>query len=671
MLFANRLNLCACAVLLLLTAVVRADEPPVQHFWRPTETGYAFDSEDFSARSEAGRGWVSLQVDGAEFLHTSDETGGILWREVDGWVTHYPSGSNMSHDSQLGRRGAVADGTYLTRIVTGWTLPYFTLYAGFNGEGTREVALLLSDEVKLVRLGSPERTVSWMRQVLTRDSKEGRSYHNKSGALVVHESGKALAVHGPVTSAVLKGPDGEPRLALLFECKGFAANEFTLRAVSVPHPEAFVMAPRMAVEAEKTGKEGKGKAGAKIGWPVYCPGQQVEMGWHFGWRGPEPFQGYIEIDIRHSLGGVHFKKRMPVTVAPSETVTELMPVELSRPGASDVWGKLLDQDHRLIAVDRYRMLYDYENYEPKIVSPPDLKEFWDRTLAELAKIPLEPEIKRVFPNTPDWELYEVTFNTWQNQRVWALLRVPANVEKPLPAIVTAHPGAKGWGVNKGPDGVYGSKIKAAPGFVTIQPLIRGHAPDAEDIPFNHPWWGPLESRDAYVARSWYCTMKRAVDYLATRPDLVDMDRVVAKGGSQGGALALVTAALDDRVALCLSDSPSNLQMHELILNYSGFGPSIGNVPEGQTVEDLIDTLSYYDAVNMCPWIEVPTVIGLNVGDLTVHSMGGLAAYKNLTGLPGEEKWFFPGPTHFHANSPKGGAKMKALLQEVQETELTR
>jgi cephalosporin-C deacetylase-like acetyl esterase len=166
-------------------------------------------------------------------------------------------------------------------------------------------------------------------------------------------------------------------------------------------------------------------------------------------------------------------------------------------------------------------------------------------------------------------------------------------------------------------------------------------------------------------------MKRAVDYLATRPDLVDMDRVVAKGGSQGGALALVTAALDDRVALCLSDSPSNLQMHELILNYSGFGPSIGNVPEGQTVEDLITTLSYYDAVNMCPWIEAPTVIGLSVGDLTVHSMGGLAAYKNLTSLPPEEKWFFPGPTHFHANSPEGGAKMKALLQEVREGKLTR
>jgi hypothetical protein len=81
-----------------------------------------------------------------------------------------------------------------------------------------------------------------------------------------------------------------------------------------------------------------------------------------------------------------------------------------------------------------------------------------------------------------------------------MLFVPKQAARPLPAIVTAHPGTTGFGTNKGPDGLYGSKTGRDERFVTIQRLIRGHRPDAPDIPFNHSWWGPLDDRGTSVGR---------------------------------------------------------------------------------------------------------------------------------------------------------------------------
>jgi cephalosporin-C deacetylase-like acetyl esterase len=135
-----------------------------------------------------------------------------------------------------------------------------------------------------------------------------------------------------------------------------------------------------------------------------------------------------------------------------------------------------------------------------------------------------------------------------------------------------------------------------------------------------------------------------------------MKRIIASGGSQGGALALVTAALDARVAVCLSDCPANCQPQEILERYPSFGPTRGQVPPGQTLQELERMLSYYNPVNFCPWIRCPTYVGSNIGDLTVHSMGPLAAYHNLTGLKPEDRAFYPGFTAMHGSGPGLGEK---------------
>ena len=99
-------------------------------------------------------------------------------------------------------------------------------------------------------------------------------------------------------------------------------------------------------------------------------------------------------------------------------------------------------------------------------------------------------------------------------------------------------------------------------------------------------------------------------------------------------------------------------------NYGSFGPSLGIVPPGMAPAAVETILSYYNPANFAPWIQCPTYVGSNIGDLTVHSMGPLAAYHNLTRLPPDQKAFHPGFTHAHGSGPGLWAKQQAIFETL-------
>ena len=678
-----------CTTLLLVCGLARtASCEAAKNLFRDTGKGLEFVSDGWAVRSDGARGFVSLTVGDSEFLHSDESRGAFAFQKGGKWFTAFPDRGNLSHDDQVGRVGYAADGLNLVRISPDWHRPEFELYLGANEKEDQRVFLFLGPDVAFVRAGGfVDTSRSWVRTIVT-----ARDLHMRPArvreALVVHRSGCALVVKSTRSTkgtkgedlspaefevGAMKGPSGQERLAIAFPCKGFVANSYQFIVETTPRQENFVYCPRFDVTSSDDPADGKPFQGATngVGNPIYGRDTKLDFGLTFDWLGEKPFNGYAELEVVHSLGQPHFSQKVPIAnAAPPKGEKSGIRVQFQPkfhlPGVSEVWGRLVDGDGRLVWVNRYRMAHDWEGYKPAIRVEPDFRQFWDATLAALRAVPLEAETERVkrYEDHPKFEIYDVTFNGWNKQRIHAMLFVPRNARRPLPAIVTAHPGTTGFGVAKRLDGTYGSELRQDPRFVTLVPLIRGHAPDARDIPFNHPWWGPLDARDTYAARSWYCAMVRAMDYLATRPELVDMNRVVASGGSQGGALALVTAALDSRVAVCLSDCPACCQPQEIMGNYPSFGPSRGQVPPGQMLQDLERMLSYYNPVNFCPWIKCPTYVGSNIGDLTVHSMGPLAAYHNLTGLGAEQKAFYPGFTHAHGSGPGLGVKSREWLGKL-------
>lgn len=655
------------AVILVLQA---EETPPVQYAFMSNPPAMCYTSPELRLCAEAPLGFVSLQLRGAEFLAHGSTWCGFAFRHGARLVTRFPDLVSISHESTLGRAGTTTDGCYQVRLTPHRQRPEVEIYAGFNEAADHDLLIFLGDEVVLVREATGEDRPNSRHYATPTQG----GFTTQHGIVVVHRGGAALSLAAPCTVARVADPDGQPRLVLSFPCKGLTGNVVRLNLEPVPNAENFLLRPQFAVTSSDDGHfrdEGPSYT-AGVGYPVYGPETKVDFGIQFQWLGEQPFTGYAELDIVHALGQRHCYERVPLdrpaSNADNRYRAQFHP-RFTLPGVSEVWGRLLAADGRALWVGRFRMLYDWPAYRPRTTAPPDLRAFWDDTLAQLRAIPLEATTERVtaFADHPSFEISTVTFAGWGGQRLHAMLFVPKDAPRPLPALVTAHPNITGFDIAKRADGTYGAELKHDPRFITIVPLIRGHAPDAPHIPFNHPWWGPLDSRDKYAARRWYCAMVRAVDYLATRPELVDMKRIVARGGSQGGGLALVTAALDRRVALCLADSPANCQLHEILQYYPSFGPSQGQVPVGQTLPDLVRTLSYYDPANLAPWIRCPTHIGLQVGDTTVHSMGGLAVYHQLTGLAPEQKGFYPGPNHAHACSARGKMQFAAAMDRLATT----
>lgn len=653
----------------------------IQDYFNDTGKGVVFATDDWSVKSEDGRGWVSLKVKDAEFLHAEANFGGMVVQKGNQFFTNFPGHSNLSHDSQLGRLGQVVDGVNMIQISPDWQSPRFELYFGANEKESQKLIVWLGDDVSCVRIGGFENNRPFMTQVVDRKTKAPLSAQT---AVVVHKSGYSLTVKAvspgkdakgadqPVPSfnvGMFKDPAGVERLAIVFDCKGFAANPFQVIVDPVARAENFAVFPTFRViSSDDPNAKGyvRGATNGVIN-PVYGPDTKLDFGVQFGWLGEKPFNGYVELDVIHSLGQQHYYERKDLKgemPKDGQILVKFNP-KFHIPGVSEVWARLVDDSGKLIWVDRYRMGYDLSHYKPALHVEPDFKAFWDKTLDDLHRVPLEPNTIRVeeFKDHPVLEVYEVSFNSYGGKRIYAMMFVPKDRKGPLPAFVTAHPGTTGYDLKKESSGLYGSKVREDLRFVTIVPLIRGYKPD-EPNPFNAPWWGPLDSRDDYVARSWYCALVRAVDYLATRPDLVDMKRIVSSGGSQGGAFALVLAALDPRVTVCLADCPACCQPNEIMSNYGSFGPTKGQVPPGQTLADLEKMLSYYNPVNFCPYIKCPAYVGSNIGDLTVHSMGPLAAYHNLTGLKPEDKAFYPGYTHDHGSGEGLYVKSQEWLDKL-------
>ena len=670
----HRVAGCIALMEVMVATAATAMNDTKLNYWSLDGDRLEFASAELAITAQLPKGFSSLRIKGGEYLAAGPGRGGMTFRRPDGtYVTGYTEVGNLSHDQS--RQGQVADGMFLLQVKTQFSLPDFEIYAGFNDPQPHDLVLFMGDAVRALRVAPRGNAIMNAPQVVLSGIK-GAAFKAREVA-AVHENGTALrlAFTNEMTIGTLPGADGQPRLAIIIPCKGNAANTIACRIEAMSGADALTVCPILKVDSPTMGQGDPGFGPGCGYWALYERGAQVDYTLDFAWLGGQAFPGRFVVEARHALGQPHFRlEAKPEKVSETNGVAQYKATirpEFKLAGVSECNFFLVDGSGVVLWADRLRFMYDWPSYRPTYNTPADLKEFWDGTLAELAKLPLEPKIEEsLFKDDPEWEFQHVSFNGWAGKRYHALLYIPKKAAKPLPVLITAHPGTLGFGINHRPDGVYGSQVKCDPRFVTIVPLIRGYEPDAKDIPFNQPWWGPLESREVHAARAWFTTMVRALDYMATRPDIADMKRVVSSGGSQGGALALATAALDKRVKLCIADSPSNSMLNDSARpgTYSSFGPTAGQVPPGQTPDQFLRTLSYFDPANLAPWIKCPTVIHLTVGDLTVHSMGGLGIYKNLTGLKDDQKWFFPGVYgHAHCGSAAGGAKAKELMQKLGET----
>ena len=122
----------------------------------------------------------------------------------------------------------------------------------------------------------------------------------------------------------------------------------------------------------------------------------------------------------------------------------------------------------------------------------------------------------------------------------------------------------------------------------------------------------LDNKDNYYMKHVYVACVRALDYLCSLPEW-DGKNVFVQGGSQGGALALITAGLDRRVTACVANHPALSDMAGYLANRAGGYPHF-NRQNSMLTPDKVETLAYYDVVNFARRITCPVYMTWGYND---------------------------------------------------------
>ena len=276
-----------------------------------------------------------------------------------------------------------------------------------------------------------------------------------------------------------------------------------------------------------------------------------------------------------------------------------------------------------------------EKLRPYTQLPSDFNEFWNKTKAEAAQFPLtytKEYVKKYSTDKMDCYLIRLQLNK-QNQCIYGYLFYP-KAEGKYP-VVLCPPGA-GIKTIKGP---MRHKYYAEEGCIRFEIEIHGLNPELDEDTFgeisrafssreNGYLVNGLDSRENYYMKRVYLACVRSIDLLTSLPEW-DGKNVIVQGGSQGGALALITAGLDKRVTACVANHPALSDMAGYKAGRGGGYPRLFKNTVDMDTADKMKTLAYYDVVNFAKQITVPVYMTWGFNDNTCPPTTSYIVYNVL------------------------------------------
>ena len=243
----------------------------------------------------------------------------------------------------------------------------------------------------------------------------------------------------------------------------------------------------------------------------------------------------------------------------------------------------------------------------------EIRSFWEQSRAQLDEVAIDASVEVV----EDSDVYsveggvktrvvhQVIMSSFEGRRIRAWYTIPA-----------AQPPARGWPTIMEVPG-YGG-IMPLPvhlvqyGYATLSlyPRSQGESLKEWEIEHDTRLIYNVTDRDRYYYRGAYMDCVRGIDFLCDRPE-VDTSRIGVWGFSQGGGLSLATAALDHRISASVAGVPwlcnfpvaaeVNASPYLELHNY------LAEHPDQRTA--TLDTLAYFDQLNLADGITCPTIVG--------------------------------------------------------------
>lgn len=169
----------------------------------------------------------------------------------------------------------------------------------------------------------------------------------------------------------------------------------------------------------------------------------------------------------------------------------------------------------------------------------------------------------------------------------------------------------------------------------------------------------LDNRNRYYYRRVYLGCVRANDFLTGLAKWNGQDLAVT-GGSQGGALSIVTAALDPRVKGLAAAYPALSDLTGYLHNRAGGWPHMFRATgaDSHRTKEKIETSKYYDVVNFARRVKAPGIYTWGFNDKTCPPTSMYAAYNVIPG----KKELLLAVEMGHATTPKQAERLRLWLE---------
>ena len=359
-------------------------------------------------------------------------------------------------------------------------------------------------------------------------------------------------------------------------------------------------------------------------------------------------QPVAQAEIRYQVGLEKLSPEKEGTMTLKDGTVKIKGGTLAAPGflRCEVWF-----DHDGITYHDWGTAgFNPDDIEPTVDLPTDFDDFWTQAKNELKEIPLDAKLTLVPElSTADINVYHVNLQnairSWRGySRFYGMLSMPKQPGK-YPAIL----GVPGAGVRG-----YGRDDRAAKGVIVFKVGIHGIPVDLEPEVYQSLGSGALsgyatynlDDKDQYYYKRVYLGCVRAIDFIYSLPEF-DGETLAVTGGSQGGALSIVTAGLDSRVKYLAAYYPAMCDMTGYLQGRAGGWPHMFAQYDQKKHPDWTNTIGYYDVVNFARRVTAAGWYSWGYNDHVCPPTSMHAAYNSIS-APKEfhpfletEHWTFP------------------------------
>ncbi|WNR46108.1 acetylxylan esterase [Paenibacillus roseipurpureus] len=278
-------------------------------------------------------------------------------------------------------------------------------------------------------------------------------------------------------------------------------------------------------------------------------------------------------------------------------------------------------------------LLTYQGCNPR---PEDFDAYWDRAIAEMKSI--SPQLE-LFPSEfqiPYADCFDLYFTGVKGARIYAKYIRPKRIAEPHPAIVQFH----GYSASSGE---WIDKVPyASLGYSVFAMDCRGQGGRSEDVGGTkgttlrgHIIRGIDDHPDQLLFRDVFLDAAQLAGIAMDMPE-VDASRVGAIGGSQGGALSMVCAALEPRIKRLapvypfLSDYKRVWDMDLAKDSYQEIKDYFRrHDPQHKREEEFFTKLGYIDIQHLAGRIQGEVMMGISQSDTICPPSTQFAAFNKI------------------------------------------